>query len=152
MHNLALPSTAPGSVFDVPYDKLLIATGAAPVVPPIPGLSDAAAAGRIFTLRTLEDMDRIVAKVSTGDSPIPFAPDPCCRLFGNAAPRRPVVPFCFLAVNAQVVAASAKAGGGRAVVVGAGFIGLEMVEALSNVRPVTVSPLCGCARDAAAAR
>lgn len=63
------------------YDRLMLAPGAAPVVPDIPGMDDP----RIFTLRNLEDMDRI------------------------AAAARP---------------------GMRAVVVGAGFIGLEMAEQL----------------------
>jgi len=63
------------------YDKLIIATGAAPVVPPIPG----ADAENIFTLRTLEDADNIAAFIK------------------KQTPR-------------------------RALVVGAGFVGLEMVE------------------------
>jgi len=63
------------------YDKLMLSPGAAPLVPPLPGVNDA----RIFTLRNLVDMDRI----STAAIP-----------------------------------------GKRAVVVGAGFIGLEMAEQL----------------------
>ena len=39
------------------YDKLLLAPGAVPVRPPLPGIDDA----RIFTLRSLQDMDRIKA-------------------------------------------------------------------------------------------
>lgn len=63
------------------YDKLMLAPGAAPLRPALPGVGDA----RIHTLRNLQDMDRIVA---------------------------------------------ATASGMRAVVVGAGFIGLEMTEQL----------------------
>ncbi|MDR3437447.1 FAD-dependent oxidoreductase [Telmatospirillum sp.] len=63
------------------YDKLMLAPGAAPVVPPMPGVDDS----RIFTLRSLTDMDRIASAVQTGK---------------------------------------------RAVVIGAGFIGLEMAEQL----------------------
>jgi len=63
------------------YDKLMLAPGAAPVVPDVPGIDDP----RIFTLRNLSDMDKIAA---------------------------------------------AAASGMRAVVVGAGFIGLEMAEQL----------------------
>lgn len=65
------------------YDTLMIAPGAAPIRPPLPGIDDA----RIFTLRNLVDMDRIV---------------------------------------------SASTAGMRAVVVGAGFIGLEMAEQLKH--------------------
>lgn len=61
------------------YDKLLLAPGASPLRPPLPGIDDP----RIHTLRNLQDMDAIKA-------------------------------------------AAAKAR--KAVVVGAGFIGLEMAE------------------------
>jgi NADPH-dependent 2,4-dienoyl-CoA reductase/sulfur reductase-like enzyme/rhodanese-related sulfurtransferase len=65
------------------YDKLILAPGATPVVPPWSGAS----APNVFVLRDLADMDRIKARLEGG-------------------------------------------GAQRAVVVGAGFIGLEMVEAL----------------------
>jgi len=63
----------------LPYDRLLLAPGAVPLRPDLPGIEDP----RIFTLRSLQDMDRIKA-----------------------------------------AAASAQ----RVVVIGAGFIGLEMAE------------------------
>ena len=63
------------------YDKLMLAPGASPLRPDLPGVDDQ----RIFTLRNLEDMDRIVAATDIGM---------------------------------------------RAVVIGAGFIGLEMAEQL----------------------
>ena len=44
------------------YDKLMLAPGASPIRPNIPGIDDA----RIQTLRSLEDMDRIVAATETG--------------------------------------------------------------------------------------
>jgi len=62
------------------YDKLILAPGAAPLRPPIPGLE----LPGIFTLRNLADVDRIKAQVDGGVR--------------------------------------------RVVVVGAGFIGLELVE------------------------
>lgn len=65
----------------LPYDKLMLAPGAAPRVPATPGVGDA----RIYTLRNLADMDRIAAATESGM---------------------------------------------RAVVIGAGFIGLEMAEQL----------------------
>ncbi|HUJ45080.1 MAG TPA: FAD-dependent oxidoreductase [Opitutaceae bacterium] len=63
----------------LPYDKLLLAPGAVPVRPALPGIDDA----RIFTLRALQDMDRIRAAAAVAQ---------------------------------------------RVAVIGAGFIGLEMVE------------------------
>lgn len=63
------------------YDKLMLAPGAAPLRPDLPGIDDA----RICSLRNLQDMDRIVA--ATGEAV-------------------------------------------RAVVIGAGFIGLELAEQL----------------------
>jgi len=65
------------------YDKLMLAPGAKPLRPNLPGIDDA----RVMTLRNLQDMDRIAA-----------------------------------------VAAPGK----RAVVIGAGFIGVEMSEQLRH--------------------
>ncbi|OAM88952.1 FAD-dependent oxidoreductase [Termitidicoccus mucosus] len=61
------------------YDKLVLAPGASPLRPPLPGIDDV----RIHTLRSLQDMDRLK---------------------------------------------SAAAAAQRVAVIGAGFIGLEMVE------------------------
>jgi NADPH-dependent 2,4-dienoyl-CoA reductase/sulfur reductase-like enzyme len=44
------------------YDKLIIATGAQPIVPPLPGIS----LGNIFTLRTVKDALKIRACVDSG--------------------------------------------------------------------------------------
>lgn len=68
------------------YDRLVLAPGAAPFVPPMEGCD----AANVFTLRNLEDTDRIHGWI-TGKNPR------------------------------------------KAVVVGAGFIGLEMVEQLHNL-------------------
>jgi len=77
----------------LPYDKLLLAPGAVPVRPALPGIDDA----RIFTLRSLQDMDRVKA---------------------------------------------AAAGAQRIAVIGAGFIGLEMVEQFARLgRKVTLVEL-----------
>ena len=69
-----------GREYEESYDKLILAPGAAPVRPPIPGID----LPGIFTLRNLDDVDAIKAAVDAGVR--------------------------------------------RAVIVGAGFIGLEMVE------------------------
>jgi NADPH-dependent 2,4-dienoyl-CoA reductase/sulfur reductase-like enzyme len=73
---------ASGREYDEPYDKLILAPGAAPLRPPIPGID----LPGVFPLRSLEDMDRIKGRVDQGI--------------------------------------------GKAVVVGAGFIGLELAENL----------------------
>ena len=74
---------ASGETYPLAYDKLILAPGASPLVPPLPGRD----AARVFTLRNMADTDCIKA-----------AADAC----------------------------SSK----RAVVVGSGYIGLEMVEQL----------------------
>ncbi|MCI0457769.1 MAG: FAD-dependent oxidoreductase [Gemmataceae bacterium] len=73
---------ASGREYEEPYDKLILAPGAAPLRPPIPGID----LPGIFTLRNLQDMDRIKDRLDRGVR--------------------------------------------QAVVVGAGFIGLELVENL----------------------
>lgn len=71
-----------GSEHTEPYDKLIVATGAAPFVPPVPGTD----LSGVFCVRTPDD--------------------------------------------AAAIRSFAEAGARRAVVVGAGFIGLEMAENL----------------------
>ena len=73
---------ASGRQYDESYDKLILAPGAAPLRPPIPGID----LPGIFTLRSLQDTDRIKAALDQGVR--------------------------------------------QAVVIGAGFIGLELVENL----------------------
>jgi NADPH-dependent 2,4-dienoyl-CoA reductase/sulfur reductase-like enzyme/rhodanese-related sulfurtransferase len=71
---------ASGREYEEGYDKLILAPGAAPIRPPLPGID----LPGIFTLRNLQDTDRIKGRLDQGVR--------------------------------------------RAVVVGAGFIGLELVE------------------------
>ena len=71
---------ASGRQYDEAYDKLILAPGAAPLRPPLPGID----LPGIFTLRNLQDTDRIKTALDGGAR--------------------------------------------QAVVIGAGFIGLEMVE------------------------
>ena len=73
---------ATGREYDEPYDRLILAPGAAPVWPQVPGID----LPGIFTLRDLRDVDRIKERIDRGVE--------------------------------------------RAVVVGGGYIGLEMVENL----------------------
>jgi len=72
--------------YQQPYDKLVLSPGAEPIRPPLPGIDNP----RIFSLRTVEDAERIRGFVETNDPH-------------------------------------------DAVVVGGGFIGLEMVENLTHL-------------------
>jgi NADPH-dependent 2,4-dienoyl-CoA reductase/sulfur reductase-like enzyme/rhodanese-related sulfurtransferase len=56
-----LRNLASGTTEELGYDKLLLAPGAVPVRPALPGIDDP----RIFTLRSLQDMDRIKAAAQT---------------------------------------------------------------------------------------
>ena len=82
-HKRVTVRKADGQEYTEAYDKLLLSPGASPVVPPLPGIGSEG----IFTLRNVEDTDRIKSYLS-------------------AHPVR------------------------RAVIVGGGFIGLEMAENL----------------------
>ncbi len=44
-----------GELFTQAYDRLMIATGATPIVPPVPGLVEGLNAGRVFCVKTLND-------------------------------------------------------------------------------------------------
>ncbi len=83
-HVVAVRDLATGEQYTEPYDKLVLATGATPLRPPLPGVDHA----RVFTLRSIPDMDAIKAVVDGGAT--------------------------------------------RAVVVGGGYIGLEVAEALRH--------------------
>lgn len=74
-----------GRTYRQAYDKLLLSPGADPIRPPLPGINSS----RVFSLRTIQDADRIRA------------------FMDERMPR-------------------------KAVVVGGGFIGLEMAECLHN--------------------
>jgi NADPH-dependent 2,4-dienoyl-CoA reductase/sulfur reductase-like enzyme/rhodanese-related sulfurtransferase len=77
-----LRDLASGQEYEEAYDKLILAPGAAPLRPPLPGID----LPGVFTLRNLQDVDRIKQRVDAGVR--------------------------------------------QAVVIGAGFIGLELVENL----------------------
>ena len=51
-----------GAMEWITYDKLMLSPGASPIRPNIPGIDDS----RIYTLRSLEDMDRIVEATDKG--------------------------------------------------------------------------------------
>ncbi len=83
---IAVVNHRTGETYELGYDKLILAPGASPIVPPIEGVD----AANVFTLRNVEDVDRIKS---------------------------------YLDVTKPE----------RAVVIGAGFIGLEMVEQLHGL-------------------
>jgi len=80
-HIVRIRNRENGDEYDLPYDKLILAPGAAPIRPPVPGID----LPQVYTLRELRDADRLHA-----------------------------------------AAKDAR----RAVVIGGGFIGLEMAENL----------------------
>lgn len=82
-----------GQEFSVPYDKLILAPGASPILPKLDGID----ADNVFVLRNVEDTQRLHHHLSESKAT-------------------------------------------RAIVVGGGFIGLEMVEAL-HARGVAVTLL-----------
>lgn len=51
-----------GRTYEEPYDKLIVASGAAPLRPSIPGVDSP----RVHVLRTIPDMDGIIAELETG--------------------------------------------------------------------------------------
>ena len=82
IHEVTVRSTRDGSTSRLPYDKLVLSPGAAPVRPAIPGFD------RVRVLRTVEDAEGMASAVTDGP--------------------------------------------GTAVVIGAGFVGLEMAENLTQ--------------------
>ncbi len=80
-HTVRIRNLENGDEYDLPYDKLILSPGAAPIRPPVPGVD----LPQVYTLRELRDADRL-----------------------------------------HSAAKDAK----RAVVIGGGFIGLEMAENL----------------------
>ena len=61
-HLVTIRDLADGTEADLPYDRLILAPGAAPVVPPIPGIESA------HVLRNVEDLDSLTAAVATAKS------------------------------------------------------------------------------------
>ncbi len=84
-HRVEGINRATGEPFSLAYDKLILAPGASPIIPNLPGID----ARNVFVLRNVEDAERL---------------------------------------NEHLLTAKPE----QAVVVGAGFIGLEMVEALHS--------------------
>ncbi|MFO7957585.1 MAG: FAD-dependent oxidoreductase [Candidatus Brocadiia bacterium] len=84
-HTVTVRDLESGREYSENYHRLILAPGAVPIRPPIPGLDD----DEVYVLRNIEDMDRIDA-------------------------------------------AAGRHSDGRAVVIGGGYIGLEMAENLTD--------------------
>jgi NADPH-dependent 2,4-dienoyl-CoA reductase/sulfur reductase-like enzyme/rhodanese-related sulfurtransferase len=56
--SVTIKELATGREYVLNYDKLILSPGASPIVPPIPGVE------RALTLRTVEDVERIVSQVN----------------------------------------------------------------------------------------
>jgi len=82
-HKISVTDTDSGKKYDLAYDKLVLSTGASPVVPPIPGID----LKGIHVLKRIPDADEII----------------------------------------ELMAGSASK---KAVIIGAGLIGMEMAETL----------------------
>ncbi|MBL7977531.1 MAG: CoA-disulfide reductase [Bacteroidetes Order II. Incertae sedis bacterium] len=54
--NIQVKNLTTDEIYTESYDKLLLSPGAAPFVPPIPGIQSS----KIFTLRNIHDMDKII--------------------------------------------------------------------------------------------
>ncbi len=87
-----------------PYDRLVIATGGLPVRPPLPGID----LDHVFTLRTLDDGIQIKKFIDQWTSFEPCVGPQCVYVNPFGTQKRPM----------------------RAVVVGGGYIGMEMCESL----------------------
>jgi NADPH-dependent 2,4-dienoyl-CoA reductase/sulfur reductase-like enzyme/rhodanese-related sulfurtransferase len=98
-----LRNVATGEVSTESYDKLVLSPGAAPIRPPLPGID----LPGIFSVRTVPDARSIREWLQRGNEP-PTGLDSYTGLQVVTKPK-------------------------RAVVVGGGFIGLEMVENLSHL-------------------
>ena len=51
--------SASGTIYSLPYDKLILSPGASPIIPPIPGIE------RALPLRTVEDVERMTRVVES---------------------------------------------------------------------------------------
>lgn len=64
-HKVMVKDLATGDVTEEPYDRLILATGAVPIIPPIQGVDFPF----VFTLKTLEDTDRIYEYINRKHAP-----------------------------------------------------------------------------------
>ena len=135
--------TVDDTLTEHPYDFLIIATGASPIMPPIAGLTPSSGNGagvdpiirtRVLTLRNLGDMNRIAHIVGQGAKPDEHNDD---------------LKKLSAATSTSSTPANKKSPISVAVI-GAGFIGLEIAEQIQKLghavtiveRNPTVLPAC----------
>jgi len=111
--NVVVHDRANDKRYEQPYDALILSPGAEPVRPPISGADHK----RVFTLRSLADMDAIKAVVDAGQ-------DEEGKNVRTEEDRKALSPSDFPTFSPSGLARE------RAVVVGGGYIGLEMAEVL----------------------
>ena len=111
--NVVVHDRANDKRYEQPYDALILSPGAEPVRPPISGADHK----RVFTLRSLADMDAIKAAVDAGQ-------DEEGKNVRTEEDRKALSPSDFPTFSPSGLARE------RAVVVGGGYIGLEMAEVL----------------------
>lgn len=113
---VSVRETKTGREYTESYDYLVLSPGATPIVPPIPGRE------RALTLRTVEDTDRVKAAVDEL-----LAAQRAGGEYGEGALQDDGD-----APEASVDATADSETGRSAVVIGGGFIGLEMAENLRD--------------------
>lgn len=97
-HEVVVRNESTGEEFVQNYDELILAPGAAPIIPPLPGVE------RALTLRSVEDVDAIVARLDELG-------------VGEGSP------------DTQAEAGAQQPGTPRsAAIIGGGFIGIELAE------------------------
>ncbi len=64
--NVSVKNLETGDTFDAQYDSLVLATGAAPFRPPIPGADQ----DNVFVLNNLKDMDGIKEAAKTAENAV----------------------------------------------------------------------------------
>ncbi|MBS9768376.1 MAG: FAD-dependent oxidoreductase [Flavobacteriaceae bacterium] len=62
--NITVKNLKTGETYEESYDKLLLSPGANPIKPPFEGIES----NRIFTLRNIPDMDKIISKTEKADN------------------------------------------------------------------------------------
>ena len=119
-HVVQVRDLVTGREFTETYDKLVLSPGAKPTLPPRPGIDDP----RIFTLRTVEDTLRIHEFINNGGLSFSDAPEAVNPAAASQAS---------VAGTAEQDASTTQSRPMRAVLVGGGFIGVEMAENLRNL-------------------
>ena len=125
---VSVTNLADGTQYTESYDSLILAPGAAPFVPPIPG------AERALTLRNIADVDAMAAAVSVdGSMAVDTGADDGPKW---NRPRTAVIMAAAVSVDGSMAVDTGADDGPKwnrprtAVIMGGGFIGVELAENL----------------------